>query len=171
MAEQHRPEVGIGVHPIAVRMLRIVVHPLGIPIDDLFQDPHDVGVQRLLRLVDEQRTRGMHRPQARDALPYARLPDPLHDDVGDVDQLDSVLCLHQQRFRMHDQGSGHRRRLHRGVTKGHTRAPGHVAPRGQNCTPQGRFLRYFNKPLYRRGSGAEGRSTRLEAFRDCYTSL
>src|SRR5262245_47622456 len=48
VAEQHCAKVRIRVHPIAVGMLRVVVHPLRVAIDDLLEDPHDVGVERLL---------------------------------------------------------------------------------------------------------------------------
>ena len=57
VAEQHRAQVRVGVQAIAIRVLRIVVHPVGVARDHRLEQALDVGVQRLLRLVDEHARR------------------------------------------------------------------------------------------------------------------
>ena len=57
MAEQKRSKMRVGVHPIAIRVFGVVVHPGGIPGDHLLEKPADIGQQRGLKLVDEQRAR------------------------------------------------------------------------------------------------------------------
>ena len=125
VAEQHGAQVRVGVHAIAVRVLRVVVHPLGVAIDHLLEEPLDVRVQRLLRLVDEERARRVHRPQADHPLPHAALADEVHDRIGDVDELDAPVGLHEHGIGMDDEGPRHGCGLHWRVPDGQTRALGH----------------------------------------------
>ena len=85
----------VGVHAIAVGVLRIVVHPLGVARDHLLEEALDVGEQRRLELVDEQRAGRVHRPEADEALPDVEAPDELHHPVGEIDQLDPLIGLHR----------------------------------------------------------------------------
>src|SRR5688572_17611768 len=66
--EQHRAQMRVRIHAIAVGLIRIVVHPVEIARDDMLEEALDVGMQGALRFVDEKRARGVHRPQARYAL-------------------------------------------------------------------------------------------------------
>ena len=91
VAEQHRAQVRVGVHAIAVRVLGIVVHVVAIAGDHVFEKPLDVGEQRLLRLVDEQRAGRVHRPQRDHALADLELPHVVHDPVGQIDELDAIV--------------------------------------------------------------------------------
>ena len=131
VAEQHGAQVRVGVHAIAVRVLRVVVHPLGVAIDHLLEHPGDVRVQRLLRLVDDERAGRVHRPQAGHPLPHAALADQVHDHIGDVDQLDAPVGLHQHGIGMDDEGTRYGGGLHGCVPDGQTRALGHQLG---NCT-------------------------------------
>ena len=91
VAEQHRAQVRVGVHAIAVRVLRIVVHVLGVAGHHLLEEPLDVGEQRRLKLVDEQRAGRVHRPEADQAFAHVELPDELHHQLGEVDELDALI--------------------------------------------------------------------------------
>src|SRR5262245_53166496 len=54
VTEQQGAQMRVGVHAIAVRMIRIVVHPLGVAGDHLFEEAFDVGEEGRLKFVDEQ---------------------------------------------------------------------------------------------------------------------
>src|SRR5882757_1440648 len=51
VAQKQRAEVRVGIHPIAVGMFWIVVHPLGVASDHLFEEALDVGEQGHLKFV------------------------------------------------------------------------------------------------------------------------
>ena len=81
VAEQHRAQVRVGVHAIAVRVRRIVVAPRGVASDDVLEERPDVGRAARLELVDEDRARRVHREQVDDAFfdaaGRARAPSPV----------------------------------------------------------------------------------------------
>ena len=69
------------------------MHPVGFTVDHLLEDPLDVGVQRLLHFVDEDRAGGVQRPHAEYTLPQTRLPDERRQIGRQVHQLDTLLRL------------------------------------------------------------------------------
>mgnify|MGYP003694140091 CR=1 FL=1 len=103
VAEEHRAQVRVGVHPIAVRVLRIVVHALGVAGDHLLEEALDVGEQRDLELVDEERARRVHRPEADQPFADVETPDEFHDPVGQIDELDALIGLDDERLAVNRQ--------------------------------------------------------------------
>ena len=83
----------VGVHPVAIGVLGVVVHPFRIARDHLFEEPLDVGQQRGLKLVDEQRTGRVHRPEADETLTNVESPGELHHPIGQIHELDSLIGL------------------------------------------------------------------------------
>jgi hypothetical protein len=98
VAEQHRTEMRVGVLPVAVRVVRIVVHPAGIAGDELFEERLDVGQQGRLELVDEHAAGRVQRPEADHPLLHAHAADERHDALGEVDQLDALVGLDEDGF-------------------------------------------------------------------------
>jgi hypothetical protein len=109
VAEQQRPQVRIGVHAVAVGMLRIVVHPLGVAGDHLLEEPLDVREERNLELVDEKGACRVHRPQAHDPLADIEPADVLHHAIREIDELDPLIGLDDDRLPMNRQAAGLRR--------------------------------------------------------------
>src|SRR4029078_7161588 len=51
-----------------------------------------------LKLVDEERARGVHRPEADEAFANVEPPNELHDPVGEIDQFDPLIRVNDQRL-------------------------------------------------------------------------
>ena len=100
----------IGVHAVAVGVLRIVVQVLRVARDHRFEEFLDVGQQRRLKFVDEERARRVHRPDADEALAHVAAANEVHDAVREVDHLDALVGLHDERFTVNRQAAGLRGR-------------------------------------------------------------
>src|SRR5262249_20797440 len=88
----------------------IVVLPLRVAGDHLLEEPLDVREEGGLKLIDEQRTRGVHRPQTDEPLPDVEPPDELHHPAREVDELDALIGLHDEGFAVNRKAADRRRR-------------------------------------------------------------
>ena len=61
--------------------------------------------QRRLELVDEERAGRVHRPEADEPLADVEAPDELHDPVGEIDELDPLIGLHDDRLAVNRQAA------------------------------------------------------------------
>ena len=109
VTEQHRAQVRVRVHAVAVGMIRIVVHPLGVARHHLFEEALHVGEQRRLELVDEERAGGVHRPEADEPLADVEPTHELHDAIGEIDELDPLVGLHDDRLAVNRKAADSRR--------------------------------------------------------------
>src|SRR5262245_29203758 len=100
VSEQQRAQMRIGVEPVAVGMIGVVVQPLGVAGDHLFEEALDVRKKRRLKLVDEQRAGRVHRPEADETFLDVELASKLHDPVGEIDQLDALIGGNDDRLTM-----------------------------------------------------------------------
>src|SRR5262249_20160074 len=69
----------------------------------------DVGEQRGLELVDEQRAGRVHRPEADEAFADVELPHELHDADGQIHELDPLIGLNHDRLAVDDDPADLRR--------------------------------------------------------------
>ena len=83
--------------------------PLGVARDHLFEEPLDVGEQRGLELVDEQRAGRVHRPEADQPFADVEPPHELHDPVGEIDELDALIGLDDERLAVNRKAADRRR--------------------------------------------------------------
>src|SRR4029453_10774160 len=67
--------------------------------------------QRSLKLVDDQRARRVHRPQADQPFAHVEATDKIHDPVGEIDELDTLVRLDDEGFAM-NRKAARRRRSH-----------------------------------------------------------
>jgi hypothetical protein len=130
VTEQQRAEMRVGVHAVAVGVLRIVVHVFRVARDHLLEEPLDVGEQGDLELVDQQRAGGVHRPDADQPFADVEPPDELHDLVRQIDQLDALIGLDDERLAMNrhaaNRRSGHT--VDRLLADGDSRTLAHAVP-------------------------------------------
>ena len=106
VAEQHRAQVRVGVHPIAVGMVRIVVQVLGVAGHHPLEEARDVGEQRDLVFVDEQGAGGVHRPDADQPFADIALAHELHHPIGQIDHFDTLIGLDDERLAVNRQAAG-----------------------------------------------------------------
>src|SRR3954447_25389796 len=130
VAEQQRTKVRVGVHAIAVGMIRMVVQPLGVARHHLLEKALDVGEQRRLEFVDEQRTGRVHRPEADQPLADVEPAHEFHDAVGEIDQLDALIGLDHEGLTMNRKAADHRagHLLDRRLPDGDSRTLAHALP-------------------------------------------
>ena len=100
VTEQQGAQMRVGVHPIAVRMIRVVVHPLGVAGHHLFEEALDVGEESRLKFVDEQRAGRVHRPEAHQPFADVEAANEFHHEIGEVHQLDALVGLDHNGFAM-----------------------------------------------------------------------
>src|SRR4029453_19157144 len=117
-----------GVHTIAVGVIGIVVQPLLARIDHLLEEGLDVGQKRRLELVDEDRTGRVHRPQADQTLANLEPAREVHDPVRQVDEIDPLVGLDDERLTMDRQTADRRGRhgLDRRIANGDRRTLAHA---------------------------------------------
>ena len=89
-------------------MIRIVVHPFGVPRDHLLQKAFDVREERRLKLVDEQAAGRVHRPEAHQAFPDVELAHKFHDAAREIDELDALLGLDDDGLTVNRKAAGRR---------------------------------------------------------------
>ena len=109
MSEQQRTQMRICVHPVAVGVLGVVVHPLSVSRHHLLEKTPDVRQQRGLEFVDEQRTRRVHRPQADQTFADVEATNAFHHPVRQVNQLEALVRLNEESLTMDRQAAGRRR--------------------------------------------------------------
>lgn len=91
LSHQHAAQVGVRIASFAVRVLRIVVAPIAISVNQAVQKCADVVEQSVLPFVDEDGRGGVQGLQMYDAIADAAFADNLVDAVGDVDQLHPLI--------------------------------------------------------------------------------
>ena len=101
-------QVRVRVHPVAVRVFRIVVHVLGVAGDHLLEKTLDVGEQRDLEFVDEERARRVHRPEADQPFTDVEAANEFHDAVRQVDQFDALVGFDDKRLAMNGKAANRR---------------------------------------------------------------
>ena len=128
VAQQQRPQVRVGVHPVAIRVLGVVVAPFLVAGDHQLEETLDVGQQRGLELVDEHSAGRVHRPQADDALADPQLADESHDALGEIHELESFVGIDDEGLAVNRQASrlGRCDCRHRRFANGHGRTLAHA---------------------------------------------
>src|SRR5262249_42928394 len=103
-------QMRVGVHAVAVGVLWIVVHVLRVARDHGLEELLDVGKERGLELVDEERARRVHRPEVHEPFPDAAPADEFHDAVRQVHHFDARIGLDDERLAVNRQTAGRRGR-------------------------------------------------------------
>ena len=80
-----------GVLAFAIGVGRVIVAPIAVAADGLFEQSADVVQQRVLPLVDEDRRGRVERLQVNDAVLHLALADDLVDAVGDIDEFELLV--------------------------------------------------------------------------------
>src|SRR5205814_10093483 len=69
----------------------------------------DVGEERDLEFVDEERAGRVHRPERDEPFPDVEAPGKFHHSVGQIDELDALIRLHDERFAVNRKATDLRR--------------------------------------------------------------